>query len=103
MTKLSTELKIRIYQKSFNWNHLHLLIQIPSRKAYNSFIRRFSAEIAKATNNSGVFELRPYTRVVSWGRDFKTVKNYHGKNNAEAWGLSKSQMSFLEERIKPEN
>lgn len=37
---------VRIYQKSINSNHIHLLVRITSRKLYRAFIKAVSGKIA---------------------------------------------------------
>lgn len=84
---------IKLYDSSLNWSHIHLLILIPSRKAYKAFIRTLTAllvrSISKAKGKSlkGLFDLRPFTKVLSWGRQFKKVIEYHTLNDLEAHGL----------------
>ena len=90
---LAEKYGIRFFHKSFNWNHFHSVIQIPSREAYNSFARRWTAEVVKI-RKVGKFNLRPYTRVGSWGRDFQSLKKYQDKNNREAWGMTKDEFDF---------
>jgi REP element-mobilizing transposase RayT len=97
---LSEKYQIRIFHKSFNWNHFHAVIQIPSREAYFSFVRLWTAEIVKIRKQAQAFKLRPYTRVGSWGRDFENLIKYQDKNNCEAWGLTKAQFDWLEESLR---
>jgi REP element-mobilizing transposase RayT len=81
---------IKLYSFSPNWTHMHLLIKIPSRETYNKFIRSFTAKLAlkisKALGKaiSGLFDLRPYTKILSWGRQFKKALQYQVLNQAEA-------------------
>ena len=79
-----------------NWTHVHLAIGIPSRKHYYAFIRTLTAAIVKALSKSqkknlkGIFNLRPYTRVLSgWGREFLALIQYILENQQEACGLLK--------------
>jgi len=84
--------KITVYRLSLNWSHMHLIIKLPSREAYNAFIRTLTAlivnAIAKFKNETlkGLFDLRPFTRILEWGRDFRTVLDYHDLNDLEARG-----------------
>jgi hypothetical protein len=99
LVKLAAKYGIKIYHKSFNWTHFHALILIPSRHSYNSFIKTWTAEITKIRGRRGAFKLRPFTRVGTWGEDFKNLKRYQDKNNREAWGLTQSQFEFIESRL----
>ena len=108
LSQLAERFHIKIYQKSFNWTHLHLLVTLPSREAYNSFVRLFTAGIVslyeeRNGKNQKLFKLRPFTRVVSWGRDFKRVRNYHEKNNRESWGMTEEEMAFVKASLSPPN
>jgi len=84
---------IKIYDLALNWSHIHALITIPSRQAYLAFIRTLTAAIvmaiSKLTGQSlkGLFNLRPFTRILSWGREFASVRGYLELNQMEALGL----------------
>jgi REP element-mobilizing transposase RayT len=84
---------IKIYRLSPNWSHIHMVIKLPSKKAYLDFIRtitaclvRFLSKI-KGKNLKGLFDLRPFTRILNGGKDFWNVVHYHIKNDMEARGL----------------
>jgi REP element-mobilizing transposase RayT len=86
---------IQIYDLAVNWSHIHLLIKIPSREAYTKFIRSVTSKLmVYFTNKAGwqiskIFDhiLRPYTRVLTWGKQFFTTLNYHKLNQFEARGF----------------
>ena len=46
--KFAAKNKIRIQRTSLNWSHIHMIIFIPSRAAYNAFIRSVTAAIVSA-------------------------------------------------------
>ena len=87
--------KIKIHRVSLNWSHVHMIIMIPSRDAYKAFIRTLTAAIVRAVSKiagkvlKGIFDLRPYTRILEWGRDYKNVMEYHDLNDIEARGYVK--------------
>ena len=87
--------KIKIHRVSLNWSHVHMIIMIPTRDAYKAFIRSLTAAIVRAVSKivgkslKGLFDLRPYTRILEWGRDFKNVMDYHDLNDLEARGYIK--------------
>ena len=87
--------KIKIHRVSLNWSHIHMIFMIPSREAYNAFIRTLTAAVVRAISKyvgeslKGLFDLRPYTRILEWGRDYKNVMNYHDLNDLEARGYIK--------------
>jgi len=86
--------KIKLYRVSLNWTHVHAIIQIPDRKAYNSFIRTVTAELVRLISKikkidlTGLFDLRPFTKIISWGRQFKGLFGYHDLNDLEAFGYN---------------
>ena len=98
--------QIKVYELSLNWSHVHLLMKLPSREKYNAFIRTATALIVafvskkKCTALSGLFDLRPFTRVLSWGRDLKNVFDYHELNDQEARGLVLRHKPASEKRKK---
>ena len=87
--------KIKIHRISLNWSHIHMIFMIPSRKSYNAFIRTLTAAMVRAISKyagktlKGIFDLRPYTRILEWGRDYRNVMNYHDLNDLEARGYIK--------------
>jgi REP element-mobilizing transposase RayT len=86
---------IRLYRFANVGNHLHFLFQSRTREAFRAFMREISGSIAfqitgakKLNPLQGKFwDLLPYSRVVSWGRDFKAVTEYIIGNLFEAAGL----------------
>lgn len=82
---------VRVYDSALNWLHIHLLIRVKNRRDYVKFIRSLTAIIAlKAKAYSSKFErifnLRPFTRILSWGKDFKNALDYHVLNQLESLG-----------------
>ena len=83
---------IKIYELALNWSHIHFILKIESRKDYNKFIRSLTAVLAKQIRKlkphlEVIFDLRPFTRIISWGRDFKRVLEYALLNQMEAFGM----------------
>lgn len=105
--KIATKYQIKIYDLALNWSHIHFLIRIPSRKNYNAFVRELSSLLATKIrlakpNLKAIFTLRPFTRILTWGKEFKTAFDYHLLNKLEAVGflvrkkqLRKSRTSFI--------
>ena len=85
--------KITIYKISLNWTHIHVLLKFPSKEAYLAFIRTVTARIIdlleEKTKRSltGLFDLLPHTKILTWGRQFNIVKEYHDLNDQEARGM----------------
>lgn len=87
---------IKLYDLALNWSHIHMLIQLKNKKDYNKFIRSLTSIIAEKIRKvkpelTDIFILRPFTRIVSWGRDFKNALNYQVLNQLEALGFIKRE------------
>ena len=119
---------VKIYERSINGNHIHLLLKITNRFLYRAFIKAVSGKIAshvmgnqsfkvfrrsrqksnegsvwgdaskdehKATEDEckapeksqSFWEFRPFSRIVSWGKDYKTCAAYLRQNILEALGF----------------
>ncbi len=83
---------IRVYDLALNWSHIHLMIRIKSRDDYNKFIRSLTAILAMRIRLAKpqlkvIFDLRPFTRILSWGRDFKRGLDYQILNQLESLGF----------------
>ncbi len=98
---------IKIYQYVNVGNHIHLIIKLSRRHLYANFIRAVSGLIARhvmkkerglanAINNDSIIETsahkkeifwiaRPFSRIISWGKDFLTVTRYMRKNKTQAY------------------
>ncbi|MEK6774888.1 MAG: hypothetical protein AABY64_13170 [Bdellovibrionota bacterium] len=93
ITRLAKKHRIKIYAHAINWNHIHFVIRVFHRRNYNCWIRDLTGQIVQyislktKTHLSEFFTVRPYTRLVSWGREFKTVIEYQILNKMEVFGL----------------
>jgi hypothetical protein len=82
-----------LHEIALNWSHSHIAILVPSRKAYNSFIRTLTARIVRylskvtGRNLSGLFDLLPFTRVLGRAESLRHLKDYFEENAQEALGL----------------
>lgn len=76
---------VKIYHHSINSNHLHLLISFKHRESYKKFIRAFTSAVAKLMGKN-LWCLLPYTRIATWGREFRNLLNYIFLNQLEAEG-----------------
>jgi REP element-mobilizing transposase RayT len=92
--KQSKRFGIKIYDYAVNWSHIHLIIRIKDRTDYLKFIRAITSIIALRAKEfdskfDQVFTLRPFTRILSWGRDFRNALSYQVLNQLEAVGLAR--------------
>ncbi len=96
LTKFSTKFRISIYEKAIVGNHIHLLIRGKTRKGIQDFFRTIAALIARHVTKArkgkpfGRFwTYLLFSRLLTWGRAFETVKAYIIKNTLEVLGLVK--------------
>jgi hypothetical protein len=89
---------VRLYHFVNVGNHLHLVLRLPplayssSRTAFFSFVRAVTGLIARHVvqaersrpKSVRFWTARPFTRLLSWGRDFTSVSRYMEKNRSEA-------------------
>ncbi len=95
INRMGRKFGVKVYSTVQNWSHIHLVVRLPSRQAYQRFIRAVTgAMVLKLKASKGFFDLKPYTKVATWGRQFKTLKNYALKNELQAWGLSTVQTKW---------
>ncbi len=100
---------VRVYAFANSGNHLHLLIRGRRREDLQNFLRIFGALVARAITGArkgaatGKFWSHlVYTRVVEWGRAFKTAKLYVIQNELEALGVwAREPTRGPKERIRP--
>lgn len=86
---------VRLYEYGNGGNHIHLMLIPRSRRGYKGFIRAISGLIARATLKAEksrpkrlrFWDARPYSRLVTWGRDFQQLKQYLVQNTLEAFGF----------------
>ena len=95
--QIANESNIRIYEFAINWSHLHFVILAKTREDYNYFVRVLSSKLAMAIQKSQtikakkLFALRPFTRILTWGRDFKNARAYMILNQKESRGEIKRE------------
>lgn len=96
---------IRIFRFVNVGNHLHLVIRIQNRKCFAKFIRsvtgliarhvmenergkergdEYSNSMSRALRKTKFWISRPFTRLISWGKDFNHLSRYMAKNRAQA-------------------
>jgi REP element-mobilizing transposase RayT len=84
---------VRVYDFANVGSHLHLLLRARRRDAFQAFLRSFAGIVARAV--TGARRGRPipggpfwtvlaWSRVITWGRDYWSVRNYIFRNRIEA-------------------
>jgi hypothetical protein len=75
-----------VYERSSFRDPWHFCIQITNRALYRSFIRALTGTIALKLGK-GLWIQRPFSRIVTWGRDFLNVLDYILLNECEVSGI----------------
>lgn len=81
----ASKFAIRVYDFGIEKNHIHFAMKISSRENYNKFIRALTSRIAQLLKFK--FTLRPFTKILEWGKQFKNVLKYTIQNKEEALGI----------------
>ncbi len=76
---------VKVYKESVQKDHFHFCIKITNRQLFRGFIRALAGVIAQKLGE-GLWILAPYSRVVTWGRDFLAVLDYILLNDCEVGG-----------------
>jgi REP element-mobilizing transposase RayT len=93
--RLAKEKGVKLYRFANSGNHLHFLVLPSSKKAFYAYIRAISGLIARISlgvergkaKGLKFWDARPYTKIVEWGREFRSVCNYILRNTLEAVGF----------------
>lgn len=99
--KLAKRHGVRIYRIVNAGNHLHITLKLSKQFTWKGFISGLTGGIARvvqhkrdANKKRGFWNVRPFTRLIAWGRDFNIAKDYLTLNQLEADGVvpPRSQM-----------
>ena len=85
LDKYSKKFGVKIYKYAIAGNHIHIVLLAPHRVQYRAWIRTFTARLSVSFKIKWAH--RPWSRVLSWGREFKTVVKYVLQNILEAEGV----------------
>ncbi|MAV91468.1 MAG: hypothetical protein CL676_08595 [Bdellovibrionaceae bacterium] len=86
LKKQSKTFNHQILSWSVQRNHIHILIRICDRSSYLKFIRAFTGLLARKLGR-GLWKFRPFTKVLSWGREIENVSSYIFQNEMEVCGI----------------
>jgi REP element-mobilizing transposase RayT len=90
---ISLRYRIKVYDFAINFNHIHLVVQLPHSETYKKWIRHLTSAIVDYLSRTikaklrNFFTLRPYSRIITCWRQFKNVMNYQILNQLEIVGL----------------
>jgi REP element-mobilizing transposase RayT len=107
MRKVAKRYGVRVYRYANVGNHIHLLIQVPTREAWKRFSKELSGGIAQIVTGArkglalkrsadttipesakrAFWDELLFTRIVKFGRDFDELCRYVMKNLFEASGV----------------
>ena len=86
INKYSFKFHIKIYNLSVQRDHIHFLLKIENRESYMKFTRFLTGVLARKYGKD-LWQLTPFTRVLSWGKDYEATKKYISQNEDEVWGV----------------
>ena len=82
LKKYSLRFGITLHATAVQADHLHLNLTIPNRDLYRRWIRAITSVLVAQIKNLK-WRFSPFTRIVSRGRDFKTVCIYIRRNQTK--------------------
>jgi REP element-mobilizing transposase RayT len=133
LKKYSGRYHVRVYEKAICGNHIHLLVRAKQLRQLQNFFRVFAGQVAQEIlrlapkqkqeakaywggthpkNQKSFWSYLLYTRLVSWGREYRAVKAYVIQNLEEVLGLrpytrntranraGKNQRRFIERPVE---
>lgn len=83
LKKYARRFGIIIYSFAVHGDHVHICFRAKSRDSYKKWIRSVTSVLVQKIKGLK-FRLRPWSRIVTWGRAFKNVLNYIEFNKTEA-------------------
>lgn len=95
LNKNAKKFGVRIYHVAIQSNHIHLILRIFNRQTYRKFICALTGTIAHLVSrgaglkkqNRSFWVARPFTRIITWGREYRYVVGYLLQNKLEAIGF----------------
>ncbi|MGE4130428.1 MAG: transposase [Bdellovibrionales bacterium] len=88
-SRLAKRWGIKTYRLVVASDHLHVVVKIQSRECYRKFISGFTGLVSRRFQIQ--WKTKPATRLVEWGRAFKTLIKYIQLNEWEALGYIEYQ------------
>lgn len=100
---------IRLYRYENVGNHLHILLRTSHRVWLKAFLRSITGLIARhilgaqrgAAKRIQFWDARPFSRIVTWGRDYKAMGKYLNKNQLQAIGFDIRALTEELEWMRP--
>jgi REP element-mobilizing transposase RayT len=94
---------VKVYRFTNVGNHLHLLVLTPSRQAFQSFLRVIAGGISFLVTGTRkgrrltrrFWDKLAYSRVISWGSEFRRARTYLAKNLLESLGIQRGSYRIV--------
>jgi hypothetical protein len=93
INKYSKRFAVKVYSIAVHCDHIHIHLKIFSRATYNRWIRTITSRLVALIDGLR-WSLRPYSRVVDWGKPFFRVKAYLEYNQQEAHFIKNAHFSI---------
>ena len=111
LLRQATRFGVRLYDVANAGNHLHLLLKVDKMKDLGRFLRASCGLIVRKVSGTergsplpemlrGFFDLRPFSRILSWGKDYNHVKEYLMVNRLEMIGFERMSAKEMLAQIK---
>lgn len=97
--RLSKLTNLRVYRFVNAGDHLQLILQVRSRKAFHKFVRALTGHIARIVldaergraQEKKFWIARPFTRILDWKKEFTKCKLFIEKKRLLALGFLKAE------------
>ncbi len=90
LRRMARRFDVRIYDFANVGSHLHLVLRVRRREAFQGFLRSFAGIVARritgaerGRRSGHFFDGLAWSRVVSWGRDYLVLRHYVFRNQIE--------------------
>jgi hypothetical protein len=90
LRRMARRFDVRVYDFANVGSHLHLVLRVRRRGAFQGFLRSFAGIVARRVTGaergrgSGpFFDGLAWSRIVSWGRDYWGLRHYVFRNQIE--------------------
>lgn len=93
--KLGEKFGVTVYSTAVHEDHIHALLKFPSRARYNAWVRSLTGTLCRQIKGLK-WRLRPYTRILTWGRQYHRAMDYLKNNRDEAEALMQGWSRFRE-------
>lgn len=86
---------IKIYSMQNVGNHIHLVIKVKHKSFLTTFLRSVCGLIPRKLHITKLWMQRPFTRIIKWGKAYRSIKNYMTINQYESMGYTRRQSQFM--------